>query len=157
MSPDSDAEEKLVIDLLVSHNYKEENILYPAIDQHTSAEERQALFQQMKEVPEDRYGGFADAPTIKTVALPTEHGASVMLGESLLAGSFIAASANGFSFAPRHIYPQNKAGCLVRRWFRRFILGSGGFDCLGHKAFLCPGVCFVGGIGCMYVPRHRCS
>ncbi|MBF0504624.1 MAG: YwiC-like family protein [Candidatus Omnitrophica bacterium] len=38
---------------------------------------------------------LADA-TIKNVTLPTEHGASVMLGESLCAGLFIAASAKGF-------------------------------------------------------------
>ena len=38
----------------------------------------------------------ADATTIKTIALPAEHGASVLLGESLLAGLFIAASGKGF-------------------------------------------------------------
>ena len=53
--PDSDGEEKILIDLLSSHNYKEENILYPAIDQLTTTEEKQTLFQQMEKVPEDRY------------------------------------------------------------------------------------------------------
>ncbi len=53
--PDSDAEEKVIIDLLSSHNQKEENILYPAIDQMTTAEEKQILFQQMDAVPQDRY------------------------------------------------------------------------------------------------------
>ncbi|MBF0490059.1 MAG: YwiC-like family protein [Candidatus Omnitrophica bacterium] len=37
-----------------------------------------------------------DVTTLKIVAVPAEHGASVMLGESLLAGLLIAASALGF-------------------------------------------------------------
>ncbi len=54
-NPDSDAEEKVLTDLLTSHNYKEESILYPAIDKLTSIEERAVLFQQMKGVPQERY------------------------------------------------------------------------------------------------------
>ena len=38
----------------------------------------------------------ADVTTIKIVVLPAEHGASVMFGESLLAGLLIAASGKGF-------------------------------------------------------------
>jgi iron-sulfur cluster repair protein YtfE (RIC family) len=53
--PDSDAEEKILIDILTSHDDKEEKVLYPAIDKLTTAEEKQKLFQQMKEVPEERY------------------------------------------------------------------------------------------------------
>ncbi len=37
----------------------------------------------------------ADVTTIKIVAIPAEHGASVMLGESLLAGLLVAASGKG--------------------------------------------------------------
>jgi hypothetical protein len=39
---------------------------------------------------------LAAVTTIKIVALPAEHGASVMLGESLLAGLLIAVSGHGF-------------------------------------------------------------
>lgn len=54
-NPDSDQEEKILIDLLRAHNQKEENILYPAIDQLTTPEEKKILFQKMEEVPEERY------------------------------------------------------------------------------------------------------
>ena len=54
-NPDSDAEEKVLTDLLISHNYKEENIIYPAIDKLTTAEEKQVLFKQMEGVPQERY------------------------------------------------------------------------------------------------------
>lgn len=54
-NPDSDQEEKALLDLLGSHNMKEERVLYPAIDQLTSAEERETVFQNMKNIPEERY------------------------------------------------------------------------------------------------------
>jgi iron-sulfur cluster repair protein YtfE (RIC family) len=54
-SPDSDQEEQALLDLLGSHNRKEERALYPAIDKVTSAEERQAVFQNMDSIPEERY------------------------------------------------------------------------------------------------------
>ena len=54
-NPDSDAEEKVLIDLLSTHNAKEENILYPAIDQLATKEEKQVLFKQMEGVPQERY------------------------------------------------------------------------------------------------------
>jgi regulator of cell morphogenesis and NO signaling len=54
-NPDSDAEENVLIDLLKNHNEKEEKILYPAIDQLTTTEEKKKLFQQMQEVPQERY------------------------------------------------------------------------------------------------------
>ena len=54
-NPDSDQEEQALLDLLGSHNRKEERALYPAIDQVTSAEERETVFQEMKNIPEDRY------------------------------------------------------------------------------------------------------
>ena len=41
----------------------------------------------------------ADVTTIKNVLLPSEHGASVMAGESLVAGLLIAASAKTFLLA----------------------------------------------------------
>jgi regulator of cell morphogenesis and NO signaling len=54
-NPDSDQEEQALLDLLGSHNMKEERVLYPAIDQLTSAEERETVFQNMKTIPEERY------------------------------------------------------------------------------------------------------
>ena len=54
-NPDSDQEEQALLDLLGSHNMKEERVLYPAIDQLTSAEERETVFQNMKNIPEERY------------------------------------------------------------------------------------------------------
>lgn len=45
--PDTDSEEQSLFDLLKSHNQKEENILYPAIDQVTSDGEREAVFERM--------------------------------------------------------------------------------------------------------------
>jgi regulator of cell morphogenesis and NO signaling len=54
-NPDSDQEEQALLDLLGSHNLKEERVLYPAIDQVTSPEERATVFQNMKNIPEERY------------------------------------------------------------------------------------------------------
>jgi len=54
-NPGSDREEQALLDLLGSHNLKEERVLYPAIDQLTSAEEREVVFQNMKSIPEERY------------------------------------------------------------------------------------------------------
>jgi regulator of cell morphogenesis and NO signaling len=52
---DSDQEEQALLDLLGSHNRKEERALYPAIDKVTTVEERAAVFQNMKDIPEERY------------------------------------------------------------------------------------------------------
>ncbi len=54
-NPDSDQEEQSLLTLLGSHNMKEERVLYPSIDQVTSAEERETVFLNMKNIPEDRY------------------------------------------------------------------------------------------------------
>ena len=54
-NPDSDQEEQMLLELLGSHNMKEERVLYPAIDQLTSAEERETVFRNMKNIPEERY------------------------------------------------------------------------------------------------------
>ena len=54
-NPDSDQEEQALVDLLGSHNLKEERVLYPAIDQLTSAEERETVFLNMNDIPEERY------------------------------------------------------------------------------------------------------
>lgn len=54
-NPDSDLEEQRLIDVLKSHNMKEERILYPSIDQVISDQERAELYQAMKDIPEERY------------------------------------------------------------------------------------------------------
>ncbi|MCA9398937.1 MAG: hemerythrin domain-containing protein [Candidatus Omnitrophica bacterium] len=53
--PDSGEEENLLWELLKQHNHKEENILYPAIDQQTSGKEQEGIFKSMHNLPEDRY------------------------------------------------------------------------------------------------------
>lgn len=52
---DSDQEEQELLNLLGSHNRKEERALYPAIDQVISTEERQAVFRNMNNISEERY------------------------------------------------------------------------------------------------------
>jgi len=54
-NPDSDKEEQALQDLLGSHNRKEELRLYPAIDQVAGTEGQEAIFQSMKNIPEERY------------------------------------------------------------------------------------------------------
>jgi len=54
-NPDSNQEEQALLNLLGSHNMKEERVLYPAIDDVTSAEERETVFRNMKNIPEERY------------------------------------------------------------------------------------------------------
>ena len=55
LNSESDQEEQALLNLLGSHNMKEERVLYPSIDQVTSAEERAIVFRNMKKIPEDRY------------------------------------------------------------------------------------------------------
>jgi regulator of cell morphogenesis and NO signaling len=50
-----DTEETALLSILQRHNIKEENVLYPGIDKLLSAEERQTVFERMKEIPEERY------------------------------------------------------------------------------------------------------
>ena len=56
--PESDRDEQLLLDILKSHNMKEERILYPSIDQVISDQERAELYQAMKEIPEERYRAY---------------------------------------------------------------------------------------------------
>lgn len=53
--PNSDEAEKGLLNSLGLHNQKEEQILYPAIDHHLTDAERDQVFAQMKEIPEERY------------------------------------------------------------------------------------------------------
>ncbi len=52
---DTDQSEQALLNLLSSHNRKEERALYPAIDNVTSTDEREKVFSDMKSIPEDRY------------------------------------------------------------------------------------------------------
>lgn len=54
-NPGTEQEERHLVEILASHNMKEERILYPAIDQIVSAEDRAGIFQAMKDLPEERY------------------------------------------------------------------------------------------------------
>lgn len=57
-----DAEETALVELLEAHNQKEEQILYPLIDQHLDDEERQDVFAKMEHVAVGvTQGGGADA------------------------------------------------------------------------------------------------
>ena len=53
--PNSDQAEQALLNLLGSHNMKEERVLYPGIDRVTSVGERDTIFQNMKSIPEERY------------------------------------------------------------------------------------------------------
>lgn len=52
---ETDQEEQALLNLLSSHNRKEERALYPAIDNVTGGDERAAVFSNMNSIPEDRY------------------------------------------------------------------------------------------------------
>src|SRR4026207_1741111 len=54
-NPYGDKEEQAFEDLLGSHNRKEELRLYPAINQVAGTEGQEAIFQSMKNIPEERY------------------------------------------------------------------------------------------------------
>ncbi|TKB75397.1 MAG: hemerythrin domain-containing protein [Nitrospira sp.] len=54
-NPDSDQDEQALLNLLGSHNMKEERVLYPGIDRVTSAKVRESVFEMMKNIPEERY------------------------------------------------------------------------------------------------------
>ena len=52
---ETDQDEQALLNLLSSHNRKEEKALYPAIDNVTSVEERATVFSNMNSIPEGRY------------------------------------------------------------------------------------------------------
>ena len=52
---DTDEEEQKLLTALRLHNQKEEYVLYPAIDQATNEEEKEMVFNTMKNIPEERY------------------------------------------------------------------------------------------------------
>ena len=54
--PDSDAEESRLLEVLGSHNQKEEQILYPMIDRLLGNQERQEIFVRMNKVSGEELG-----------------------------------------------------------------------------------------------------
>ena len=59
--PNSDREEQELIAVLKPHNDKEENILYPAIDQYAGAGYAATLFLAMEEIPQERFRTCCDS------------------------------------------------------------------------------------------------
>lgn len=53
--PASDREEAQLLDVLGQHNIKEENILYPAIDNLVQGPDKESIFLRMEKVPPERY------------------------------------------------------------------------------------------------------
>ncbi len=53
--PESEAEEARLLELLTAHNQKEENILYPAIDQLLTPVEQATVHQEMADLPAEAY------------------------------------------------------------------------------------------------------
>jgi iron-sulfur cluster repair protein YtfE (RIC family) len=51
----TEQDEQALVNLLSSHNRKEERALYPAIDNVTNSAERATIFSNMNTIPEDRY------------------------------------------------------------------------------------------------------
>ena len=54
-NPDSDKEEQNLLSVLKLHNEKEESILYPTMDRVVSEEEKSKVFEEMRNMPEERY------------------------------------------------------------------------------------------------------
>lgn len=52
---DTDQDEQALLNLLSSHNRKEERALYPAIDNVINADEREKVFSDMNSIPVERY------------------------------------------------------------------------------------------------------
>lgn len=52
---ETDQDEQALLNILSSHNRKEERALYPAIDNVTNADERGKVFSDMNSIPEDQY------------------------------------------------------------------------------------------------------
>ena len=54
-NPETEREEELLIATLGLHNTKEENVLYPAMDQCATDIEKEEVFEKMNSIPEERY------------------------------------------------------------------------------------------------------
>lgn len=54
-NPESDQEERVLLDLLHAHNKKEEDVLYPVIDRVAGPDERTELFKNLELISPERY------------------------------------------------------------------------------------------------------
>ena len=62
--PDSDAEERALLGVLKDHNVKEEQILYPAIDQGLVPGELEAIEKAMAAIPKERYASCCQSHAV---------------------------------------------------------------------------------------------
>lgn len=53
--PNTDKEEQELLSFLGNHNVKEEQILYPAIDDAATGEDLESIFNKMNDLPAERY------------------------------------------------------------------------------------------------------
>ncbi len=53
--PSSDDDEEMLVEILEAHNHKEEQVLYPAIDQLITEREAAQIFLAMETIPAERY------------------------------------------------------------------------------------------------------
>lgn len=53
--PNSDDDEQKLLSILKSHNLKEENVLYPAIDGLINETEKKSVFVSMNDISQERY------------------------------------------------------------------------------------------------------
>ncbi len=54
-NPNTDSEERALLQVLEEHNQKGENILYPFLDRMISNEEVASVFLKMEEIPEEQF------------------------------------------------------------------------------------------------------
>ena len=59
--PRTERKEELLISTLGLHNVKEENVLYPAIDECTTDTEKEEVFAKMNSLPEERYQTYCSS------------------------------------------------------------------------------------------------
>lgn len=55
LDPESGLEDQLLLSVLSAHHQKEENVLYPTLDQLVTDADRVSVFEAMKNLPEERY------------------------------------------------------------------------------------------------------
>ena len=58
--PNSEAEEQELLVVLSAHNTKEERVLYPAIDQMATEEERRRIFMDMASLPKEWFASCCE-------------------------------------------------------------------------------------------------
>jgi len=59
-NPDSDEEEAVLLNILRSHSEREEEILYPVLDELMTFMEKEVVFTRIQELPEEKYKTCCD-------------------------------------------------------------------------------------------------